>query len=145
MKNKNKRVLILGGSSDIGIEVVKDFGNILLSTNQDEKKGVIALGGSISKHHAILCTLLNGGAEYAVYMTTAHKTSGSMSGATTNESKSWGKVKDESDIATVIGDVTIMFPLALINALEKLNEDNVCNYNELHNQFNNLMEVTAKP
>jgi len=110
---------------DFIIDVVKDFGNILLSTSQDEKKGVIALGGSISKHHAILCTLLNGGAEYAVYMTTAHNTSGSMSGATTNESKSWGKVKDESDIATVIGDVTIMFPLAMINALEKLNEDNL--------------------
>ena len=108
---------------DFIVDVVKDFGNILLSTNQDEKKGVIALGGSISKHHAILCTLLNGGAEYAVYMTTAHKTSGSMSGATTNEAKSWGKVKDDSDIATVIGDVTFTFPLAMINALEKLEEE----------------------
>ena len=108
---------------DFIIDVVKDFGNILLCTNHDEKKGVIALGGSISKHHAILSTLLNGGAEYAVYMTTAHKTSGSMSGATTNEAKSWGKVKDESDIATVIGDVTIMFPLMMISALEQLDAE----------------------
>lgn len=110
---------------DFIIDVVKDFGNILLCTNHDEKKGVISLGGSISKHHAILCTLLNGGAEYAVYMTTAHKTSGSMSGATTNEAKSWGKIKDESDTATVIGDVSIMFPLAMIKALEELDEDNL--------------------
>lgn len=108
---------------DFVVDVVKDFGNILLSTSHDEKKAIIALGGSISKHHAILCTLLNGGAEYAVYMTTAHKTSGSMSGATTNEAKSWGKVKEESDIATVIGDVTIMFPLAMIKALEELDKD----------------------
>ncbi len=108
---------------DFQVDVVKDFGNILLSTNMDEKKGVIALGGSISKHHAILCTLLNGGAEYAVYLTTAHKTSGSMSGATTNEAKSWGKVKDDSDIATVIGDVTITFPLVMIRALEELSEE----------------------
>lgn len=108
---------------DFVIDVVKDFGNILFTTTHDDRKAVIALGGSISKHHAILCTLLNGGAEYAVYMTTAHKTSGSMSGATTNEAKSWGKVKDESDIATVIGDVTIMFPLAMIKALEELEED----------------------
>jgi deoxyhypusine synthase len=105
---------------DFVIDVVKDFGNILYSSSYDEKKAVIALGGSISKHHAILCTLLNGGAEYAVYMTTAHKTSGSMSGATTDEAKSWGKVKDDSDVATVIGDVTIMFPLAMIKALEEL-------------------------
>ena len=108
---------------DFIVDVVKDFGNILFTTTHDDKKGVIALGGSISKHHAILCTLLNGGANYAVYMTTAHKTSGSMSGATTNEAKSWGKVKDDSDIATVNGDVTIMFPLAMIKALEELKED----------------------
>jgi len=110
---------------DFIVDVVKDFGNILFTTSHDDKKGVIALGGSISKHHAILCTLLNGGANYAVYMTTAHKTSGSMSGATTNEAKSWGKVKDDSDIATVNGDVTIMFPLAMIKALEELKEDNL--------------------
>lgn len=108
---------------DFVVDVVSDFGNILMSTNQDEKKGVIALGGSISKHHAILSTLLNGGADYAVYMTTAHKTSGSMSGATTEEAKSWGKVKDESDVATVIGDVTIMFPLAMSHALTELDSE----------------------
>ncbi|MDP7141019.1 MAG: deoxyhypusine synthase family protein [Candidatus Woesearchaeota archaeon] len=110
---------------DFIVDVVKDFGNILLCTSHDEKKAVIALGGGVSKHHAILSTLLNGGAEYAVYMTTAHKSSGSMSGATTEEAKSWGKVKDESDVATVIGDVTIMFPLAMINALEELDEDGI--------------------
>jgi deoxyhypusine synthase len=108
---------------DFIIDVVKDFGNILFTTTHDDKKGVIALGGSISKHHAILCTLLNGGANYAVYMTTAHKTSGSMSGATTDEAKSWGKVKDDSDIATVNGDVTIMFPLTMIKVLEELKEE----------------------
>jgi deoxyhypusine synthase len=108
---------------DFIIDVVKDFGNILYCTSYDEKKGIIALGGSISKHHALLSTLLNGGANYAVYLTTAHKTSGSMSGATTEEAKSWGKVKDESDIATVIGDVTITFPLTMISAMEQLKEE----------------------
>ncbi len=110
---------------DFVVDVVKDFGNILLCTNHDEKKGVIALGGSISKHHAILCTLLNGGAEYAVYLTTAHQSSGSVSGATTREAKSWGKVKDEADIATVIGDVTIMFPLVMISAMEELKKEDL--------------------
>lgn len=114
---------------DFIVDVVGDFGNILLGTSFDDKKGVIALGGSISKHHAILATLLNGGAEYAVYMTTAHKSSGSMSGATTSEAKSWGKVKDESDIATVVGDVTIMFPLAMIAALEELNKEGLLDEN----------------
>ncbi len=110
---------------DFIVDVVSDFGNIIFATNHDEKKAVIALGGSVSKHHAILSTLLNGGAELAVYMTTAHKTSGSMSGATTSEAKSWGKIKDESDIATVVGDVTIMFPLAMCRSLDELSKEDL--------------------
>ncbi|MFH2021043.1 MAG: deoxyhypusine synthase family protein [archaeon] len=109
--------------SDFVIDVVKDFSNILFATNHDDKKGLISLGGSISKHHAILSALLNGGLDYAVYMTTAHSTSGSMSGATTEEAKSWGKVKDDSDVSTVIGDVTFTFPLVMIRALEMLEKE----------------------
>lgn len=107
---------------DFIVDVVQDFKNILFATTHDDIKGIIALGGSISKHHAILACLLNGGAEYAVYMTTARSSSGSMSGATTDEAKSWGKVKDDSDAVTVIGDVSINFPLAMMAALEELDE-----------------------
>ena len=128
-------------NKDFVVDVVKDFGNILFTTSHDEKKGVIALGGSISKHHAILSTLLNGGAEYAVYMTTAHKTSGSVSGATTNEAKSWGKVKDESDVATVIGDVTIMFPLAMASVLDQLDAEGLLKPRELVEKKHDLNEV----
>lgn len=110
---------------DFVVDVVQDFRNILLSTSQDELKGLISLGGSVSKHHAILACLLNGGLDYAVYMTTARHTSGSMSGATTKEAKSWGKIKDDSDAATVIGDVTITFPLAMIKALESLSAEGI--------------------
>jgi len=108
---------------DFMIDVVGDFKNIVLSTDHNEKKGVICLGGSISKHHAILATLLNGGAEYAVYMTTAKSSSGSLSGATTQEAKSWGKIKDDTDAVTVHGDVSILFPLAMTLTLEILDEE----------------------
>lgn len=112
---------------DFVVDVVKDFKNILFSVSQDDKKGIIALGGGISKHHAILAGLLTGGLDYAVYMTTAHYTSGSMSGATTNEAKSWGKVKDDSDVVTVVGDVTINFPLVMVAVLEKLCSEGMLN------------------
>ena len=108
---------------DFMVDVIGDFKNIVLITDYNEKKAVIALGGSISKHHAILATLLNGGAEYVVYMTTAKPTSGSMSGATTQEAKSWGKIKDESDAVTVNGDVSIMFPLAMSLTFEILSDE----------------------
>ena len=110
---------------DFIIDVVKDFGNILFYTNHDDRKGVIALGGGVSKHHALLACLLNGGSDYAVYLTTAHESSGSMGGATTEEAKSWGKVNDASDVCTVIGDVSINFPLVMIKALETLSSKRI--------------------
>ena len=108
---------------DFVVDCVKDFSNILFSVSQDDKKGAICLGGGVTKHYALLSALLNGGLDYAVYLTTAHYSSGSMSGATTDEAKSWGKIKDDSDASTVIGDVTITFPLVMVSALERLEEE----------------------
>ena len=105
---------------DFMIDIIKDFKNIVFSSSYDEKKAVICLGGGISKHHAILSTLLNGGADFAVYMTTARETSGSLSGATTKEAKSWGKIKDETDAVTCIGDTTITFPLMISYVFENV-------------------------
>lgn len=110
---------------DFNIDVIDDFKNIIFSTSHDEKKGIVSLGGGVSKHHVILTTLINGGADYALYMTTASPRSGSLSGATTDEAKSWGKIKDNSDAVTVIGDVTITFPLAMVSALDSLKKDNL--------------------
>jgi deoxyhypusine synthase len=108
---------------DFDIDVINDFKNIIFSTSHDEKKGIVALGGGVSKHHVILTTLINGGADYALYMTTASPRSGSLSGATTDEAKSWGKIKDNSDAVTVIGDVTITFPLVMVKALDVLSSE----------------------
>jgi len=113
--------------SDFVVDVVKDFSNILFSSSHDDLKGIISLGGGVSKHHAIFSCLLNGGLDYAVYMTTARYFSGSMSGATTKEAKSWGKIKDDSDAVTVIGDVSIMFPLVMIKVMEQLSKEGVVN------------------
>ena len=92
-----------------------------------QKKGLISLGGSISKHYAVFAALLSGGFDYAVYMTTSHATSGSMSGATTQEAKSWGKIKDDGEAATVNGDVSITFPLLMSSVLDQLKEQGFLN------------------
>jgi len=110
---------------DFVVDTIKDIGNAVFCSNHDEKKGLISLGGSISKHYAIFAGLLSGGFDYAVYMTTSHASSGSFAGATTNEAKSWGKIKDDATAATVIGDVTVNFPLVMIRVLEKLKEEGI--------------------
>ncbi|MBD3247365.1 deoxyhypusine synthase [Candidatus Pacearchaeota archaeon] len=108
---------------DFIVDTIQDMQRVVTDLSFDEKKGLISLGGSISKHYAVFAALLSGGFDYAVYMTTSHSTSGSMSGATTQEAKSWGKIKDDGEAATVNGDVCITFPLAMCSVLDKLEEE----------------------
>jgi len=108
---------------DFIVDTIKDMERIVTDLSFDDKKGLISLGGSTSKHYAIFAALLSGGFDYAVYMTTSHASSGSLSGATTQEAKSWGKLKDDAEAATVNGDVCITFPLMMTSALDKMKKE----------------------
>jgi len=108
---------------DFIVDTIKDMQRVVTDLSFDDKKGLISLGGSISKHYAVFAALLSGGFDYAVYMTTSHASSGSMSGATTQEAKSWGKLKDDAEAATVNGDVCITFPLMITSVLDKLEKE----------------------
>ncbi len=110
---------------DFIVDNIQDMSRIVTDLDFDEKKGLISLGGSISKHYAIFSALLSGGFDYAIYMTTSHSSSGSMSGATTEEAKSWGKLKDSAEAATVVGDVSITFPLMMSSVLDKMKKENL--------------------
>jgi deoxyhypusine synthase len=110
---------------DFIVDTIGDMKRITEDLSFDEKKGLISLGGSISKHYAVFAALLSGGFDYAVYMTTSHASSGSMSGATTQEAKSWGKIKDDGEAATVNGDVCITFPLMMCAVLDNLKKENL--------------------
>ena len=43
-----------------------------------------------------------------------------LGGAPLEEAKSWAKAKAGSNLVTVIGDATIIFPLMLAGAMEKI-------------------------
>jgi deoxyhypusine synthase len=108
---------------DFIVDTIQDMKRIVTDLSFDDKKGLISLGGSISKHYAVFAALLSGGFDYAAYMTTSHASSGSMSGATTQEAKSWGKIKDDGEAATVNGDVCITFPLVMVSVLDKMKKE----------------------
>ena len=110
---------------DFIVDTILDMKRVTEDLSFDEKKALISLGGSISKHYAVFAALLSGGFDYAVYMTTSHSSSGSMSGATTSEAKSWGKIKDDAEASTVIGDVSINFPLVMCSVLDKLSKEGI--------------------
>ncbi|MGK0209361.1 MAG: deoxyhypusine synthase [Patescibacteria group bacterium] len=115
---------------DFMVDTLYDMERVITDLSFDEKKGLISLGGSISKHYAIFSALLSGGFDYAVYLTTSHASSGSMSGATTQEAKSWGKLKDDAQAATVNGDVCITFPLMMTKVLDQLTDEGIVSLGE---------------
>jgi len=85
-----------------------------------KRSGAIMLGGGISKHHTIWWNQFRDGLDAAVYVTTAVEWDGSLSGARTREAVSWGKVKPTARHVTVEGDVTVLFPLMVGAALERI-------------------------
>ncbi|MCI4330378.1 MAG: deoxyhypusine synthase [Thermoplasmata archaeon] len=85
-----------------------------------KRAGAIMLGGGISKHHTIWWNQFRGGLDAALYITTAVEWDGSLSGARTREAISWGKVKPNARHTTVEGDVTVLLPLMVGAALERI-------------------------
>jgi len=85
-----------------------------------KRAGAILLGGGISKHHTIWWNQFRGGLDAALYVTTAVEWDGSLSGARTREAVSWGKVKPNARHTTVEGDVTVLLPLMVGAALERI-------------------------
>ncbi|MCI4369716.1 MAG: deoxyhypusine synthase [Thermoplasmata archaeon] len=85
-----------------------------------KRTGAVMLGGGISKHHTIWWNQFREGLDAALYITTAVEWDGSLSGARTREAVSWGKVKPTARHTTVDGDATVLFPLMVGAALERL-------------------------
>ncbi|HKV90856.1 MAG TPA: deoxyhypusine synthase [Thermoplasmata archaeon] len=85
-----------------------------------KRSGAVMLGGGISKHHTIWWNQFRDGLDAALYITTAVEWDGSLSGARTREAVSWGKVKPTARHTTVEGDATVLFPLMVGAALERL-------------------------
>ncbi len=85
-----------------------------------KRSGAIVLGGGISKHHTIWWNQFRDGLDAALYLTTAVEWDGSLSGARTREAISWGKLKATARHVTVEGDVTVLLPLMVGAALERL-------------------------
>jgi len=96
---------------DFKIDITDDIVQITNIAINAEKTGIIALGGSLPKHHIANANLFRDGADYVIYLTTAHEFEGSNAGANIEEGKSWGKIKSDAQTVKVVGDASITFPL----------------------------------
>lgn len=108
---------------DFVINAIGDMPYLSDIVFESKRVGGILLGGGLTKHYTLASTLLKGGLDTAIQITLDRPEAGSLSGAPLQEAKSWSKAKCESTLETVIGDVTIIFPMIYAAALDKLNND----------------------
>jgi deoxyhypusine synthase len=79
-----------------------------------EKAGAFLVGGGVPKNYILQSMLMTSmGFSYAVQLTGDRPDLGGLSGATLDEARSWGKVDEDAQTATVYGDATITFPLIM--------------------------------
>ncbi|WP_432644865.1 deoxyhypusine synthase [Methanobrevibacter sp.] len=88
-----------------------------------KKVGAILLGGGLTKHYTLASNVITGGLDSAIQITMDRPEAGSLGGAPLEEAKSWAKAKCGSNLASVVGDVTVIFPLIYASALDKINSD----------------------
>ena len=98
---------------DFTINIIEDQQIIANNLFNAKKTGALILGGGISKHHAIWWNQFKGGLDYAVYITTAIESDGSLSGARSHEAISWGKIAPNARHVTITSDATVILPLLI--------------------------------
>lgn len=109
-----------GYDSEVGIEILDDYDSLIDNGMFADTTGLIAVGGGVPKHHAIMTNLFRGGADYAVYISTGMEGDGSLSGAPPNEAVSWGKIKEEqTNYTQVQAEATLVFPLLIAGAFKQ--------------------------
>lgn len=103
---------------DLHLDVVADMHHLSDIVFEKKKVGAIMLGGGIPKHYTLASNLLKGGIDAGFQITMDRAETGSLSGAPLEEAISWSKAKHKSNLVTVIGDTTILFPLIYAGAMD---------------------------
>jgi deoxyhypusine synthase len=103
---------------ELHLDAVGDMHELSDIVFDAKKVTAVLLGGGLPKHYALASNLLKGGVDAAIQVTMDRSETGSLSGAPLEEAKSWAKAKAGSNLVTVIGDVTIIFPMMVAGARE---------------------------
>ena len=110
-----------------GVDVAREVLEQAAIVHSSKSSGILELGGGVPKNTAqqtgpLLDQILrrgHGGQDYIVQVTDARPDTGGLSGATLEEGKSWGKVRDaRGGTVTVYADATVAFPLLALYAIK---------------------------
>lgn len=114
---------IFSQDHDFVVDAVADMHYLSDIVFESEKVGAVLLGGGLTKHYTLASNVIKGGLDAAIQITMDRPEAGSLGGAPLEEAKSWAKAKCGSNLASVVGDVTVIFPLIYAAALDKINGD----------------------
>lgn len=114
---------IFSQDHDFVVDAVADMHYLSDIVFESEKVGAVLLGGGLTKHYTLASNVIKGGLDAAIQITMDRPEAGSLGGAPLEEAKSWAKAKCGSSLASVVGDVTVLFPLIYAAALDKIDGD----------------------
>lgn len=114
---------IFSQDHDFVVDAVADMHYLSDIVFESERVGAILLGGGLTKHYTLASNVIKGGLDAAIQITMDRPEAGSLGGAPLEEAKSWSKARCGSSLASVVGDVTIIFPLIYAAALDRINGD----------------------
>lgn len=109
--------------NELHLDAVADMHELSDIVFGSKKVTAVMLGGGLPKHYALASNLLKGGVDAGIQVTMDRSETGSLSGAPLEEAKSWAKAKAGSNLVTVVGDVTIIFPMMVAGAREIINKE----------------------
>ena len=114
---------IFNQDHDFVVDAVADMHYLSDIVFEAERVGAILLGGGLTKHYTLASNVIKGGLDAAIQITMDRPEAGSLGGAPLEEAKSWAKARCGSNLASVVGDVTVIFPLIYAAALDNLEDD----------------------
>lgn len=111
---------IFSQDHDLVVDAVADMHYLSDIVFEAEKVGAILLGGGLTKHYTLASNVIKGGLDAAIQITMDRPEAGSLGGAPLEEAKSWAKARCGSSLASVVGDVTVIFPLIYAACLDRI-------------------------
>jgi len=108
------------------VDAFEDMKELIDLFCEAKRAGAIILGGGVPKNFIFQSALIapraegQEGLDYAIQITTKTPEDGSLSGATLEEAKSWGKISEKAKAVTLYCDATIALPVIVAAVRERI-------------------------
>jgi deoxyhypusine synthase len=106
-------------TGSLEIDAFTDMKDLIDLFCEAKRTGALILGGGVPKNFIFQAAMVaprergREGLDYAIQITTKTPEDGSLSGATLEEAKSWGKIGENAKVVTLYCDATIALPILM--------------------------------